>query len=271
MTERKQLLTKKWLCFNCAIGNHRAVECPSKSTCQKCGKRHHTSICDTAEKKDREQVLTTNQSSESGLPVIIIKVNEVKYRALIDTGSGGSYISAKLVNILKAKPVATQMRQIEMLMSSKSVNVDINEMNAEPIDGQHQMKVKFLKVDKPELLAVENPQYADLLRHNAHLAGVIITDKDTKSQLPVHVIFGSGDYARIKTDTNPRVGKDGEPIAELTKMGWFVMSPGTEFDRNKMLLTQTSQSDYKGLCRMDVLGLADAAENNKGVVHAEFK
>ena len=86
-----------------------------------------------------------------------------------------------------------------------------------------------------------------------------------------HVIFGSGHYARIKTDTNPRVGKDGEPVAELAKMGWFVMMPGTEFDRNKMLLTQTSQSDYEGLCRMDVLGLADAAENDEGAVHAEFK
>ena len=64
----------------------------------------------------------------------------------------------------------------------------------------------------------------------------------------MHVMFGSGDYTRIKTDTNPPVGKDGEPIAELTKMGWFLMSPGTEFDRNKMPLTQTSQSDYEGLC-----------------------
>ena len=44
------------------------------------------------------------------------------------------------------------------------------------------------------------------------------------------------------------------------------MSPGTEFDRNKMLPTQTF-----GLCRTDVLGLADTAENDQGAVHAEFK
>ena len=128
---------------------------------------------------------------------------------------------------------------------SKSVNVDIYEIDTESLDEKHQMKVKLLKVNKPELLAIKNPQYADLLQGNAHLSGVEIADKDTKSQLPVHVIFGSGDYAQIKTDTNPRVGKDGEPIVELTKMGWFLMSPGTEFDRNKMLLTQTSQSDLQ--------------------------
>ena len=38
------------------------------------------------------------------------------------------------------------------------------------------------------------------------------------------------------------------------------MNPGTEFDRRTMLLTQTSQSDYENLCRMDVLGLADTSD-----------
>ena len=271
VTERKQILAKKRLCFNCAIGTHRAAECSSKGSCQKCGKRHHTSICDASKVERKEQVMTTSQSSESVLPVIVIKVNGVKCRALIDTGSGSSYISAKLVEVVKAKPISTQTRQVEMLMSSKSVRMDIYELNAESVDGQYRMPVKFIKVNKPELLAVENPNYADLIRDNAHLSEVVITDKDTKSQLPVHVIFGSGEYARIKTETKPRVRKEGGPIAELTRMGWFIMSPGTEFDRNRMLLTQTSQSDYEGLCRMDILGLADVAENDQTIVHAEFK
>ena len=38
-----------------------------------------------------------------------------------------------------------------------------------------------------------------------------------------------------------------------------------------MLYSQTSQSDYKDLCRMDVLGLADVSENDQRFVHTEFK
>ena len=38
-----------------------------------------------------------------------------------------------------------------------------------------------------------------------------------------------------------------------------------------MLYSQTSQSDYEDLCRMDVLGLADASEDDQRFVHAEFK
>ncbi|CAB3996422.1 Collagen alpha-1(XXVII) chain B [Paramuricea clavata] len=63
VTERKQILARKRLCFNCAIGTHRAAECSSKGSCQNCGKRHHTSICDTSKVEGKEQVMTTNQSS----------------------------------------------------------------------------------------------------------------------------------------------------------------------------------------------------------------
>lgn len=60
-------------------------------------------------------------------------------------------------------------------------------------------------------------------------------------------------------------------MAEKTKLGWFIMSPGSEFNHNTMLLTQTSQSDYEDLCRLDILGLADTPEHDQRMVHAEFK
>lgn len=49
------------------------------------------------------------------------------------------------------------------------------------------------------------------------------------------------------------------------------MSPGAKFDRQTMLLTQTTQYDYEELCRMNVLGLADTSQNDQTIVHAEFK
>ena len=49
------------------------------------------------------------------------------------------------------------------------------------------------------------------------------------------------------------------------------MSPATELDKTTMLMTQTSYSDYDKLCRLDVLGLADAPEHDHQIVHCEFK
>ena len=44
-------------------------------------------------------------------------------------------------------------------------------------------------------------------------------------ELLVHVILGVNDYTRIKTQKRPRVGLLGELVAELTKLGWVILSP----------------------------------------------
>ena len=120
-------------------------------------------------------------------------------------------------------------------------------------------------------MSIDNPNYRELPDKYPHLRGVYVNDNDTKARLPVHVILGSGEYARIKTETKPRIGEDNAPIAELTKFGWFIMSPGQEFDKSVMLLTQTTQSNYEELCKLDVLGLRDSADQDQTVVFEEFK
>ena len=84
-------------------------------------------------------------------------------------------------------------------------------------------------------------------------------DVDTKEALPVHLILGASEIARIKTDQAPCVGSPGEPVAELTRFGWTIMSPGKEPDLSNLLVTQTSRVEYEDLCRLDVLGLQDPA------------
>ena len=47
-----------------------------------------------------------------------------------------------------------------------------------------------------------------------------MTDRDDKLDFPVHIILGMSDYAKIRTETRPKIGSLGEPVAELTKFGW---------------------------------------------------
>ena len=65
-------------------------------------------------------------------------------------------------------------------------------------------------------------------------------DTNTKDSLPVHLILGASDHAKIKTETASRIGALGEPIGEKTKLGWTIMSPGKEVDLSTMFFTQTS-------------------------------
>ena len=47
VADRKKILVTKALCFNCTGSRHKASACRSQSSCLKCKRRHHTSICDS--------------------------------------------------------------------------------------------------------------------------------------------------------------------------------------------------------------------------------
>ena len=60
----------------------------------------------------------------------------------------------------------------------------------------------------------------------------------------------------------PRIGQPCQPIAEMTRLGWVVMSPGEEVDK-RSYLTHSSAADYDQLCRLDVLGIQDSPDGDQ--------
>ena len=92
-------------------------------------------------------------------------------------------------------------------------------------------------------------------------------DTDDKEVLPIHLIL----EASLKVNSMPRIGNPGEPVAELTRFGWMMMSPGKEVDLTNMFLTQTSSCYYENLCKLDVLGLEDSKVGDQDIVYQEFK
>lgn len=120
------------------------------------------------------------------------------------------------------------------------------------------------------LLTLDIPKYESLIAKHLHLKGVTLIEIWSHS-CPCTWCLGGSECMRIKTERRPHFGQDGEPIAELTKLGWFIMSPGQEFNRNRMMLTQTSQLDYEELSRLDVLSLVDPPEHNQKTVQGQFR
>ena len=169
------------------------------------------------------------------------------------------------------KPAETQTKQIEMMLGSMTTNVEIYNVSVTSINGDFKMSVTVSKVDKPELMMLENPKYEELMEKYTHLSGVYMDDMDTKPHLPVHLVLGASEYAKIKTSTSPKIGLSGHPVAEKTTLGWTIMSPGHEHETSTTLLTQATSVDFEKLCRLDVLGLADSSANDQDVVYSEFK
>ena len=136
------------------------------------------------------------------------------------------------------------------------------------LDGKFRLETEVTKVDRGTL---DNPRYAEMMVKYPHQDGVHMYDSDEKPELPVHIILGVSEYAKIKTESIPKIGRPDEPVAELTNFGRTIMSPGKEVDLSNMFLTQTAAADYEQLCKLDVLGLRDTPSGDQTDVYEEFK
>ena len=208
LDERKKLLAQKKLCFNCMGSRHRAAECKSSSARQNCKLKHHTSICNK-----QNLYLTATENDGGGLvyPVVLVKVEGVKCRALLDTRAGNSYASAALLNRLPKRKSRKEVRHIQMMLGALTKEMEMSTVKAEALDGKFIMDVNVTRVDKGDLLVLDNSNYEQLLRTYKHLEGIQMADNGRKPKLPVHLILGVSDYMRINTSERPRVGQIGDP------------------------------------------------------------
>ena len=79
------------------------------------------------------------------------------------------------------------------------------------------------------------------------------------------------DFAKIRTGERLRVGCRGDPVAEFTRFGWTIMSPGADSGLSPALLAVNSNADYEKLCALDVLRLADSATGDQNAVYDVIK
>ena len=98
-----------------------------------------------------------------------------------------------------------------MMLGAVTKQVEIFQVQVSSTSGDFCLDTEVTKVDKNQLLSLENPRYEQCLAKYAHLKGIEMEDKDSKDIMPVHLILGASDYAKIKTETAPRVGALGEP------------------------------------------------------------
>ena len=75
---------------------------------------------------------STDQGDVTHLLVVIL-VDGVKCRALLDTGAGSSYVSAGLMNVLRKKPTRKETEHIEMMMNSTTKDIEVFKVQIENV------------------------------------------------------------------------------------------------------------------------------------------
>ena len=87
-----------------------------------------------------------------------------------------------------------------------------------------EFKTQLNKLEKDTVLYLPNPNYQAFISHLPHLNEIKLNDTVKEKELMVHVTLGVSDYAKIKMLQRSRIEQPGDPIAELTRFGWFIIS-----------------------------------------------
>ena len=100
LAQRMAHINAKTLCSNCLAGGHQLSNCKSTYRCRDCGQKHHTTIHQeaTAASPVNSAVATDHQVPDALMTtahVLLIgpRGQEIKARALIDSGAGLSLVS----------------------------------------------------------------------------------------------------------------------------------------------------------------------------------
>ena len=91
--------------------------------------------------------------------MVLLKVDGIITRALIDTGARSLHISTKVGDMLNKKSCKISTKRVEMLMGSHLTKLETYNITIQSLDNTFKMDTKLTKVSKSELLAIDNPHY----------------------------------------------------------------------------------------------------------------
>ena len=86
-----------------------------------------------------------NKNRSVCYPVVVVEIDGVKCRTLLDTGAGSSYVSCELR--LKIKPVKVERRHIEMMIGSVMKNIEIYQLRAKSLESDFSLEMQVSKVN----------------------------------------------------------------------------------------------------------------------------
>ena len=160
-SKRRKLLNEKKLCFNCTKPKHRAADCGSSKTCLMYRSKHHTCSCDKSSSTSTEPLLIITENNVI-YPVAIVKINGVKCRALLDTGSGSSYASEGRLYYLKINQTRKEIRTIETLTNLTTKKLKIYYVKIQDINQKYSFNTELNKLEREVLLTLPNLKYSDI-------------------------------------------------------------------------------------------------------------
>lgn len=133
--------------------------------------------------------------------IVLVKVNGLTCRALLDTPATASYASGYISDWLKVALSYSLICWIQTVVGTVTKHTKTYNVQVSDTKGNYTIPLRENWVDHAELVCMENLNYREIIRKYHHLKGTDIEDTDTKSLLLLHVNLGMSDYVEIKTQS----------------------------------------------------------------------
>lgn len=237
--ERYVIVKQHALCVNCLGSSHRAYECNSKLFCSVCKLKHnsllhfnskqvevtvdsssnHNNLC--ASLCSGNSSMSENTVLLSTVKVVVNDKNSKPHilRFILDSGSMCNIITKEACKLL------------DLHLNQVCTNIKGIGSNSSHVYGQ--VLFKFLSRFDPRInytvkaLVVENvveklPSQVVDCAHLNHLNNIRLADDDFMTPGKIDGILGAQIYPFL-LDNHSIIGKENQPIALLTKLGYVIM------------------------------------------------
>ena len=250
--ERWEVAKKKRLCFSCLKSHPAKQKCDKQKPCKKCEKQHSTWLHQDKESPDSTKQLAVlhgafNQkdSKEVLLATAVVLVadaygHQVKLRALIDSGSQGSLITARSATRLQHQQVqgdtVVQGLGSKLTGTGKCITVTL--------------KSRFNDTKSYEVQCYILKQLTKWLPDNdldigawRHIKGLKWADPTFHKSGQIDVLLGMDVIVEIMKPGLVR-GVNGQPMAQNTQLGWIISGNihSHETDRSVHMLHATTEN-----------------------------
>ena len=252
---RRDIVKRKGKCYVCLRSGHIARKCNSQTNCFRCRGRHHTTLCESYEKReDRQQgdirgnsgssenaeTQTTTNMHVSGRNTVLLQTAQAEVsapgiggktenvRIIFDSGSQKTYIHERIKRSLNLKAVGKDRLLIKTFgdEAPRVRECEIVQIAVKSLDG---MEIYIHAYVVPNIcspitnqvmsIAVEKYEYL----RDLQLADYTFGD-ELNADKPVDLLVGSDTFWLFVEDGIIR-GNGNGPVAMKTKLGWVVSGP----------------------------------------------
>ena len=228
-------IQSKSLCSNCLAGGHITSACKSTYRCRDCGQPHHTTI---------HQPLTGNPVNSSTikssqLPDALMTTaqvlltgprgQEVKARALIDSGAGLSIVSSRVVKILDL-PLESTRLQLSLVQGEPSKIIKhMANLSISPLQDRS-MKIPCKAAVTAKVTCDLPVHLMEQVSDLPHIMGITLADPDYYLPGRIDILLGAELAPKVMARTLLRDGSPSQPIAQATHFGWVLSGPAARRD-----------------------------------------